>query len=146
MGPGGFYNEGVMSRPQSRLIASQQIMSNQKSAILIVENDAATVQLYQRELGRTYRVVASADARQALALLSSEAIDAVVLEPAAFDENGWDLLAAMADQQQGHATPIVVCSVLDERRRGMNLGAAAYLVKPVLPVTLLDTLHNVLQG
>jgi DNA-binding response OmpR family regulator len=41
---------------------------------------------------------------------------------------------------------IILCSVLDDRRRGMNLGAAAYLVKPVLPKTLLDTLKQVLHG
>lgn len=121
-------------------------MPEQEPAILILENDAATVQLYQRELGRTYRVIASGDARQALEILDSEAINAVVLEPAAFDENGWDLLAAMTTQRRGHSVPIVVCSVLDERRRGMSLGAAAYLVKPVLPVALQDTLDHVLQG
>jgi DNA-binding response OmpR family regulator len=42
--------------------------------------------------------------------------------------------------------PLIVCSTLDERRRGIALGAAAYLVKPTLPATLLATLQQVLRG
>ena len=121
-------------------------MSSNNAAILILENDAATVQLYQRELGRTYRVIASADARQALSLLDSEAIGAVILEPVAFADSGWDLLASLVDRRRESSIPIIICSVLDERRRGISLGAAAYLVKPVLPVELQETLDHVLQG
>ena len=41
---------------------------------------------------------------------------------------------------------IILCSTQDERRRGMSLGATAYLVKPILPTALLDTLRQVLES
>jgi DNA-binding response OmpR family regulator len=41
------------------------------------------------------------------------------------------------------AVPIILCSALDERKRGLELGASAYLVKPVLPAALLEALRRV---
>jgi len=45
--------------------------------------------------------------------------------------DGWDFLAnAKADPDLARI-PIVIVSMLDERARGLALGAADYLVKPV---------------
>jgi hypothetical protein len=40
--------------------------------------------------------------------------------------------------------PIVVCSILDVRGRSAELGASAYLIKPVTPALLASTLVAVL--
>lgn len=116
------------------------------TTVLIVEEDDATRELYQRELGRSFQVLTSGDAEQSLKLLQSEAVDAVVLEPAVSHGAGWALMDSLRRTQFRVPPRIILCTALDERKRGMSLGAAAYLVKPVLPVTLLDTLHQVLQG
>jgi ABC-type transport system involved in cytochrome bd biosynthesis fused ATPase/permease subunit len=42
------------------------------------------------------------------------------------------LLAAIKSLPGSSPIPVVLCSTLDERKRGMEMGAAAYLVKPVL--------------
>ena len=55
------------------------------------------------------------------------------------------LLAAIKSLPRGSPIPVVLCSTLDERKRGMEMGAAAYLVKPVLPTTLLKTLRQVIR-
>ncbi len=114
--------------------------------VLIIEQDDATRELYQRELGRHYDVLGSSNANHSIELLQNEPIDIVVLEPAMADGAGWQLIEALRQVHSGAPTPIVLCSALDERKRGKSLGAAAYLVKPVLPATLLDTLNRVLQG
>ena len=116
------------------------------TTVLIIEQDNATRELYQRELGRSYHVLSSSDARKSLELLQHHQVDVVVLEPAMADGAGWHLLEAIRRMQPGAPAPVILCSALDERKRGKSLGAAAYLVKPVLPATLLDTLDRVLQG
>ena len=121
-------------------------MPDASLAILLLEADPVTRELYERELDRHYRVFTGLDESEALQLLRTVDIRAVVLEPAMSDGAGWHLLASMQAMQFRSPLRIILCSVLDERRRGMNLGAAAYLVKPVLPKTLLDTLQQVLQG
>ena len=116
------------------------------TTVLIIEPDDATRELYHRELGRSYHVLSSSDAETSLQLLQSNHIDAVVLEPALADCAGWALLQAIGATQPGASRSIILCSTLDERKRGFALGAAAYLVKPVLPVTLLDTVNRVLRA
>ncbi|HSN75069.1 MAG TPA: response regulator [Anaerolineae bacterium] len=116
------------------------------TTVLIIEQDDATRELYQREVGRSFHVLSSSDAESALQLMQNNHIDAVVLEPAMADGAGWHLLEALPRMQPGAPAPVILCSVLDERKRGKSLGAAAYLVKPVLPAALLDTLDHILQG
>jgi DNA-binding response OmpR family regulator len=118
-------------------------MSSTDQAILIVERDDPTRELYLRELGRSYHVLVCADEHDALDLLHTHDISAVVLEPALTDERGWGLLTAMKQAADTQAIPVILCSTLDERRRGLELGAAAYLVKPVLPTTLLEVVRRI---
>jgi DNA-binding response OmpR family regulator len=115
------------------------------TTVLIIEQDDATRELYQRELGRSFHVLSSSDAESSLQLLQDNHIDAVVLEPALSDGAGWTLMKNLISMKP-RASSIVLCSALDEKKRGLSLGAAAYLVKPVLPMTLLDTLNRVLQA
>jgi DNA-binding response OmpR family regulator len=112
-------------------------------AILIVECDLPTLELYQRELSRDYQNLTCNEAQQALALLHTHRISAVVLEPFAPDEQGWSLLAAIKSLPGHSPIPVVLCSTLDERKRVMEMGTAAYLIKPVLPTTLQETLRQV---
>jgi DNA-binding response OmpR family regulator len=110
--------------------------------ILIVDNDTPTLELYQRELGREYRVLTCTDELEASAVLGSEDVSAVVLEPVALGEHGWAHLAALTHLSSQQPVPVLVCSTQDDRRRGIEMGAVACLVKPVLPSTLLDALRR----
>lgn len=114
--------------------------------VLIIEPDEATRELYQRELGRHFQVIGASNAHGIVEVLQDNAIDIVVLEPASTDGAGWRLLEEMRRSKISASAPVVLCSALDERRRGLSLGAAAYLVKPVLPATLRETLDGILQG
>jgi DNA-binding response OmpR family regulator len=118
-------------------------MQVKKQAILIVECDLPTLELYRRELSRDYKILTCSETQKALALLHTHPVSAVVLEPSAPDEQGWSLLAAIKSLPGHLPIPVVLCSTLDERKRGMEMGAAAYLIKPVLPTTLRETLRQV---
>jgi DNA-binding response OmpR family regulator len=120
-------------------------MKTKTQEILIVECDRPTLELYLRELSRDYQILACSETQQALTLLQAHSVAAVVLEPSTPDEQGWSLLAAIKSLPGPSPIPVVLCSTLDERKRGMEMGAAAYLVKPVLPTTLLKTLRQVMR-
>ena len=112
--------------------------------VLIGEPDQATNMLYQRALGAAFTVIAASDEETMLDLLRTTPIVALVLEPAIFAASGWDGLATISHMCTAQGIPLIVCSTLDERRRGIALGAAAYLVKPTLPATLVATLRQVI--
>jgi DNA-binding response OmpR family regulator len=112
--------------------------------VLIGEPDPVTCELYQRTLRTTFQVLTAVDAETLLRLLGTHPLAALVLEPVIFGWWNWERLAAVSRICAGRGIPLIVCSTQDERRRGSALGAAVYLVKPTLPTTLLETVHQVI--
>ena len=118
------------------------------SAILLIEDDQPTRDLYQRELSQDYQVLACESGNEALSLLNSYPVRAIILEPGLHDGQGWTLLATlqMLQQTDNTGSHIIICSTLDERRRGLELGAEVYLIKPVLPTTLLGVVREIVRS
>jgi DNA-binding response OmpR family regulator len=112
--------------------------------VLLAEPDQASSMLYQHVLRTAFEVVAAADQDTVLRILHTRSIDALVLDPMIFAIHRWEQLTVLSCICAAHDIPMVICSTLDERRRGIELGASMYLIKPTLPVTLLDTLQQVL--
>jgi DNA-binding response OmpR family regulator len=113
-----------------------------RRAVLIVESDSATSDLYVRELSRYFEVLACGDTTEALLVLERQPLHAVVLEPVGLGAQGWNLLRAARNCPLNCRTPFVVCSTVDDRRTGVDRGATVYLVKPVLPATLISVLQH----
>jgi len=61
------------------------------------------------------------------------------------EEDGWALLEALKASRETAQVPVIICSVADEAARGLSLGAAAYLTKPVLEEDLVQTISEVTQ-
>jgi DNA-binding response OmpR family regulator len=118
-------------------------MPEPDSAVLLIEDDPSTRELYGRELSRDYQVLTCSTESEALALLETHPVCAIVLEPGLQNGQGWSLLAMLHVMPRTRTIPIILCSTLDERRRGMELGATLYLTKPVLPVALHDAIYQV---
>jgi DNA-binding response OmpR family regulator len=112
--------------------------------VLLGEPDQATSELYQRALRSAFAVVAAPDQHSIVPMLRRLSVAALVLEPAIFDTPIWQRLAPISQMCTERGIPLVICSTLDERRRGIELGATAYLVKPTFPATLLSTLRQLL--
>jgi DNA-binding response OmpR family regulator len=114
--------------------------------VLLAEPDQASSMLYQRVLRAAFEVIAAPDKDTVLRILHTRRVEALVLEPTIFVVCCWEQLAAISRVCAERGIPLVICSTLDERRRGIELGATTYLVKPTLPATLLDTLQAVIKS
>lgn len=117
-----------------------------KPSILIIENHNPTLELYRRELGRYFHVLACSKVSEALALAKTARLAAVVLEPEVDDGEGWKLVSGLKHVCQGSTLPVILCSTMDERKRGLEAGAADFLVKPVLPPVLVQTIQRVIRS
>lgn len=113
-----------------------------KPIILMIDNDLPTIELYRGTLNQKYEVLARGNESGALEVLSTVEVCAVILEPALGGGRGWKIFAAILNAIHKRPVPVIVCTTLDERKRGLEMGAAAFLVKPVLPSVLLETLHQ----
>jgi len=105
-----------------------------KPKILVLDEDLLALELYSRELGGSYQVITCESVAETRLQLRDNFLDAVIIEPAVNDGEGWMLLNEI---QASHNPPLVVlCSVEDDRKVGLERGALAYVVKPVLPTEL----------
>ena len=81
------------------------------------------------------------DGDQAVALTRSLRPAAVLLDIKLPRRDGWQVLADLRDDPATAQVPVVVASVVDDRARGLALGAADYLIKPVSRDDLLRALE-----
>ncbi len=79
--------------------------------------------------------------------LQTKQIKAIVLEPATLGGEVWWFLSQLPPESKASHSkrpPIILCSTVDERRRWSEMGAANYLIKPVVPARLLAALEKVI--
>ncbi len=94
-------------------------------------------------------VVQAGTGAEALALLETVAVDAVVLDVQLPDMSGFDVCERIKRNPRHAALPVVQVSAtaveVVDRTQGLNRGADAYLAEPIEPDELLATVHAVLR-
>ena len=111
------------------------------SLTLLVEDDEHAIDLlslYVAEAGFDVAVARTGDeGLEAARRLRPAGIILDILLPG-FD--GWEFLARAKADPELAGIPVIIVSMLDERGRGIALGAADYLIKPVSKTELLDAM------
>lgn len=109
--------------------------------VLVVDDNAQAVELYQRYLAaHGYRTLSAHSAQEALAALAEVHPRAVLLDVMMAGQDGWDLLQILRNRPDTQHIPLIVCSVLRQRELALSLGATAFLEKPVTEQALLAML------
>lgn len=121
-------------------------MSAPTSLVLLGEPDRPTGELYRRSLETAFAVIVALDEGALVQALYARPVAILALEPMIFARQRWERLGAVCRLCAELGAPVVVCSTLDERQRGLALGVASYLVKPALPARLLDALRLAARG
>jgi DNA-binding response OmpR family regulator len=96
-----------------------------------------------------YDVLEAEDGIQTLEQLSNESADLLLLDIEMPNLNGYDVLNIIRSQRRFTGLKIVLLtsrSSEKHKRRGMELGAHAYLTKPCPQDVLLETIRSLLIG
>ncbi|RYP89038.1 GAF domain-containing protein [Nocardioides guangzhouensis] len=111
--------------------------------IVVIEDDRPSLDLMTAYLaGAALRVTAARDGQTGLDAVRRVRPDAVLLDIRLPGIDGWAVLQALKSDEETRAIPVIVVSIVDEQARGVALGAAAYLVKPVGRDDLLAALRD----
>jgi signal transduction histidine kinase len=114
------------------------------ASVLLVDDDRASLDLMAAYLSaHTDKVLKARDGVEALTMARRDHPAAVVLDIRLPRRDGWEVLAALKADRETSDIPVVVASIVDERPRGMALGAAEYLLKPVRREDLVSALYRV---
>src|SRR5262249_31183212 len=70
--------------------------------------------------------------------------DAILLDILMPEVDGWQILNDLKMDAATTDIPVILLTIVDKKALGFKLGAAAYLLKPLNPVAVLDALHRVI--
>jgi two-component system alkaline phosphatase synthesis response regulator PhoP len=116
-------------------------------SVLVVEDDRGIRELLRRYLERAgFAVHTTASGAEAIRILAADGTQLVVLDLGLPDVDGLDVLQAA--RVTGGGVPVVVLTArdgVDERIRGLQLGADDYVTKPFSPTELVLRVQAVLH-
>ncbi|MEZ0395186.1 MAG: GAF domain-containing protein [Anaerolineales bacterium] len=111
--------------------------------ILAIDDDAQVISLYERYLQpQGFQVIPLTDPLQAKERIRQLKPFAVTLDIMMPGKDGWTLLNELKTDPETRDVPVIICSILEEEEKGFSLGAADYLVKPILEDDLLNALNR----
>jgi len=114
----------------SRIRSVAKEAGTKRKSILVVEDSITTRILLKNILESAgYQVKTVVDGVDALAALGAENFDLVVSDVDMPRMNGFDLTAKIRADQRLSELPVVLVTSLEDRERGLNVGANAYVVK-----------------
>jgi signal transduction histidine kinase/CHASE3 domain sensor protein/ActR/RegA family two-component response regulator len=120
-------------------LSLQEKTNGNHAHVLIIEDDENLAVLLETELKDSgFHVKHLKEGKKALEVIQKEKPDAIVLD-IMLEENdlsGWDILQKIKQSPELASIPIVISSALEEKEKGLSLGASSYLVKPYQPSQL----------
>jgi CheY-like chemotaxis protein len=110
--------------------------------VLVIDDDPASREVLGQFLTKKgFRVEAAAGGEEGLALARKFRPLAITLDVVMPGMDGWAVLAALKADPELADIPVVMLTIVDDRKTGFRLGAADYLVKPVDPGRLTAVLR-----
>ncbi|MTJ83488.1 MAG: hybrid sensor histidine kinase/response regulator [Telmatospirillum sp.] len=121
-----------------------------KGAHILVVDDSLNTREIEKDVleAHGYVVTLAEDGRDGLAKAQSEAFDAILTDVEMPHMDGFSLTAALRQDERYRDTPIIIVTSRqkeEDKRRGIEVGADAYIVKGDFDQnSLVDTLHSLL--
>jgi PAS domain S-box-containing protein len=100
--------------------------------ILVIDDDDIARRLVTRHLESSgYTVITAEDGEQGIELAKSEKPAAITCDILMPNVDGWDVLKALKADSETNSIPIIMVSMVDDDKKGLALGAAEHLRKPI---------------
>jgi signal transduction histidine kinase/CheY-like chemotaxis protein len=101
-------------------------------SVLVIDDDATARELIADHLkAEGFSVVTAAGGAEGLKFAKELRPTAITLDVMMPDLDGWSVLAALRQDPELAEIPVIMITIVDEHRRGIALGAAGYLTKPI---------------
>jgi signal transduction histidine kinase/CheY-like chemotaxis protein/HAMP domain-containing protein len=100
--------------------------------VLVVDDDATVRDLMRRFLSREgFDVVTAENGAGALAAARTQCPSVITLDVLMPDMDGWSVLQELKSDPELAGIPVIMVTIVDEKQKGIALGASDYLNKPI---------------
>jgi len=111
--------------------------------VLIVDDNPDTLQLLRRySAGTRYKILTVSQPEQIFSVIETSSPRIIILDVMMPNIDGWKLLGELRRHPLTLNTPIIVCTVLPHEALAYDLGATAFLRKPVTRQQFIATLDQ----
>ena len=111
---------------------------------LVVEDDFKSAELIRVQLeAQGFKVLQAASAEAALVLAIQQPLALITLDIMLPNMDGWEFLSRIKQVPELRGVPVVILSIVADSNKGLSLGAAAVMQKPISRMELYDALVGV---
>jgi CheY-like chemotaxis protein len=111
--------------------------------VLAIDDDPQVIGLYERYLTpQGYYVIPLTDPSKAKEQAMKVKPYAITLDIMMPGKDGWSVLMDLKSDPSTRNIPVIICSIVEQADKGFSLGAADYLVKPILEEDLVCALDR----
>jgi PAS domain S-box-containing protein len=115
--------------------------------VLVVDDEANIRRFIRHELSaRGHNVLEARGGKEAVDLARKYHPDLITLDIAMPDLNGFDVTAVLKNDPATNNIPILIISVVEDRKKAYTLGANDYITKPISIDVLLLRVNRLLEG
>ena len=111
--------------------------------ILVIDDDPTVLGLMQRHLDKEgFGVLTASDGNEGVKLAREAQPDAITLDVLMPGIDGWSVLRTLKADPETEHIPVIMASIIDEKGKGIGLGASEYLIKPVDRANLIQAVEK----
>jgi GAF domain-containing protein len=116
-----------------------------KKRVLVIDDDPDAVYLLQENLNpQEFELLDTRNGQDGLRAAREQNPHAILLDIIMPGTDGWQVLHDLKADPATSNIPVVLLTIVDNKALGFQLGAAAYLLKPLDEVEVRETLHRVI--
>ncbi|MBU0729780.1 MAG: response regulator [Proteobacteria bacterium] len=119
--------EGFNSTGPEIIIAAKE----QIKTVLAIDDNPEVIEIIQKSIGNDYKVIGLLSGEEAVEQAIALKPYAITLDIMMPRKNGWQVLQELKKTPATQDIPVIILSIVDEKKMGFGLGAAEYMVKPI---------------
>jgi len=125
-------SSGVRDSASSRSKEIPALLPGETPVVLIIDDDPMMFDWVKKSLdNKNIRVEFAADGKTGLEMARKIRPKVITLDIILPDMDGWSVLTQLQADPSLADIPIIIISMIDEKRKGYALGALEYMVKPI---------------
>lgn len=119
-----------------------------RKKILIIDDTPANIQIIHAVIGSTYQTFFATSGREGINLARQELPDLILLDVMMPEMDGYEVCRELKAEPLTHHIPVIFITTLgdvEDERKGLELGAIDYIIKPFSPPIVIARIKNHLE-
>lgn len=117
--------------------------TGERGVILLIDDDQALHRQLEETLTESgFKLLHAYNGESGLKILEKEKVDAIILDVIMPGMDGWKCLSAIKSSPKLVHIPVIMSSIMGDKELGYSLGISDFLMKPVNPIVLTQSLSR----